>query len=256
MARAEQHTLSETARSELAALDAALAGEPVSAQHADLADIALLLREERRRPGPELVARLDELTARRVAERRGVWRELPRARRAPARRRRVPLGRSAMIAAIAAVLVALAIPAAFALLGGRAQQRSPQQGAAGDLGGRAARRHQRRRRDDARTAQRESRIGACTHGPAARRLSARGGSAPRRSNWASRLIALLRSTSRSSRSSTPSTATSSSPAPPSAPNSTAARAFSCACPAQASRTRSRPSLSSAACCQRQTRPTT
>ena len=49
---------------ELEALDAAVAGRPVDAEHAELADLARALRDDREQPTPEYTAELD----RRVAE--------------------------------------------------------------------------------------------------------------------------------------------------------------------------------------------
>src|SRR5947209_9646113 len=51
----------------LDAIDATLAGEPVDAQFAEMAEIALLLCSERPRVRPEFARSMDERTARRFA---------------------------------------------------------------------------------------------------------------------------------------------------------------------------------------------
>ena len=60
MTRDEHGPLSETARAELAAIDAALRGEPVTADHCELGELALLLRDDRPRPEEQFAARFDE----------------------------------------------------------------------------------------------------------------------------------------------------------------------------------------------------
>jgi predicted RNA-binding protein YlxR (DUF448 family) len=51
----------------LDAIDATLAGEPVDPRHAEIAELALLLADERPRPRPEFAAALDARAARRFA---------------------------------------------------------------------------------------------------------------------------------------------------------------------------------------------
>jgi hypothetical protein len=51
----------------LDAIDATLAGEPVDPEHADVAELALLLQSERPAPRPEFAGRLDARVARRFA---------------------------------------------------------------------------------------------------------------------------------------------------------------------------------------------
>jgi len=60
---------------ELEVIDAALAGDPVDPEHAELAELVLLLRDERPVPAPEVAARLD-----------GRLRSAPSPRRRPATR--------------------------------------------------------------------------------------------------------------------------------------------------------------------------
>src|SRR5919197_4393822 len=54
---------------ELAALDAALAGEPVEPDLADLAELTALLREERPKPDPTFARALDDRVKRRFPRR-------------------------------------------------------------------------------------------------------------------------------------------------------------------------------------------
>lgn len=136
MAGRENQTLSETARSELAALDAALCGEAVAPEHGDLADLAALLREDRPRARPELLERLDEQAAARITYRgkaRGGRAQPGRA--TPARRRAVPLRRGLLPAIVVAVAI-LIVPASLALLGrGATRGVSTSAGAAGASSG-------------------------------------------------------------------------------------------------------------------------
>jgi negative regulator of sigma E activity len=64
----------------LAAIDATLEGEPVDPEHADLAELALILRAERSEPDPSTAVALDERVAafpQRVARRRRPWLRRP-----------------------------------------------------------------------------------------------------------------------------------------------------------------------------------
>src|SRR5215211_3626066 len=85
---------------ELAAVDAALAGRAVAPEHAELAELALLLRDDRPQPTTGWTAQLDG----RVAA------GFP----APPRRRlRLRLGRAAPLLAAAAVLLPLIVGVAL-----------------------------------------------------------------------------------------------------------------------------------------------
>jgi hypothetical protein len=82
----------------LAAIDATLAGEPVDPAHAELAELALILRAERPEPAATVTGEIDERVAglsRRTARRHKRWRPTRRWLAAPA----------AAIAAIAVVVV-------------------------------------------------------------------------------------------------------------------------------------------------------
>src|SRR3954471_8112413 len=82
-------TLSPETIRELAALDAALAGEPVERDLADLAELTALLREERPQPDPQFIRALDHRAAQRFP--RGVTgaRGVPAAHGAAKLRRRL-----------------------------------------------------------------------------------------------------------------------------------------------------------------------
>jgi hypothetical protein len=85
---------------QLDAIDATLAGEPVDAEHAELAELALMLAAERPEPEPEFARSLDERVGRRFAS------EAPK----PRRRRWSVLGpAAAAVAATAGVVVALSL---------------------------------------------------------------------------------------------------------------------------------------------------
>lgn len=83
----------------LEAIDATLAGEAVEPEHADVAELALLLRAERHEPAPQFVARLDD----RAAHRFGA--DPPR-RRASTRWLFVPAAGLAVALVIAIVIAA------------------------------------------------------------------------------------------------------------------------------------------------------
>jgi hypothetical protein len=103
---------------ELEAVDAALAGRPVAGEHAELAALALLLREERPEPAPTWAAHLD----------RRVERGFP----ARPRRRRQWLRRAAPVLAIAACLLPVVL--AVALSGGGEPGTSGDSAGAGSVG--------------------------------------------------------------------------------------------------------------------------
>src|SRR5947209_134021 len=84
---------------ELDAVDATLAGEPVDPEHAEAAELALLLRAERPTPAPEFTVLLDEGFARRFAP------DAPK-RRAPARWLFAPAAGIA-VALVVAIVVAV-----------------------------------------------------------------------------------------------------------------------------------------------------
>ena len=67
MRRIDDAPLGDEAIGALLALDATLAGEPVDPEYAELAEIALLLRQERPRPGTEFASALDQRVGRRFA---------------------------------------------------------------------------------------------------------------------------------------------------------------------------------------------
>ncbi len=125
MARGEHQALSEIARSELDALDAALRGEAVAPEHSDLGDLAVLLREDRPRPRPELRERLDRQAAGKAAHRRTARGGRSQAG-GPKPPRRPALGlRRGPLPAIAVVVAVLIVPASLVLLGsGAADRRS------------------------------------------------------------------------------------------------------------------------------------
>jgi Domain of unknown function (DUF4349) len=99
---------------ELAAIDAALAGGPVGAEEADLAQLATLLVAERPQPDPAFRARLDAQVQARFAGEAGAA-DPPRAaasRRAGRPRRRLPLlpaFAGTGLAAVVAVLLAVSV---------------------------------------------------------------------------------------------------------------------------------------------------
>ena len=87
----------------LAAIDATLAGEPVDPRYAELAELALILRDERPVVGAQFAAELDERVARRFAS---------PARPASAPRRRMRgwwMGSAAGLAAAAVAVVAVVV---------------------------------------------------------------------------------------------------------------------------------------------------
>lgn len=65
MPRRDEPTLSPEAQAALATLDAALDGRPTPPEHAELAELALILRDQRPAPRPDFVAGLDARAARR-----------------------------------------------------------------------------------------------------------------------------------------------------------------------------------------------
>jgi hypothetical protein len=98
MRRLEESPIDPEIAAALDAIDATLAGEPVAPEHAELAELALLVRAERPAIGPEFATSLDERVARRFAA------------RAPATSRRrwlIPTAglASASVAAVAFALV-------------------------------------------------------------------------------------------------------------------------------------------------------
>jgi hypothetical protein len=103
----EDDTLDPRVERELAAVEAALAGEAVDPDLADLADLAAALREMRAKPAEEFAAELDERAAAGFpGERRlpgtGLW---ERFRAAPLSRRLVPAGAAALTAVVVATAV-------------------------------------------------------------------------------------------------------------------------------------------------------
>ncbi len=87
----------------LAAIDATLAGDPVDPEHAELAELALILRAQRPVPAPAVTGTIDERVAQRVQR--------------PARRRRLRPARSWLAAPVAA-LAAGALVVAIVSSGG------------------------------------------------------------------------------------------------------------------------------------------
>jgi Domain of unknown function (DUF4349) len=65
----------------LAVIDATLAGDPVGPEHAELAELALILAGQREAPEPSFAARLDERVERRFMDRRSDAPVRPRSRR-------------------------------------------------------------------------------------------------------------------------------------------------------------------------------
>src|SRR5579875_1374223 len=113
---------------ELEAIDATLHGEPVDPQYAELAELSLILRDERPALDPAFARRLDELAAR-----RGVAVAAPRRRTRPSRGWLVT-GSSAAAAIAAAVVLAIVLPHA----GGGSSAASSSAAAASAAGGHAA----------------------------------------------------------------------------------------------------------------------
>jgi hypothetical protein len=103
MRLADETPLDPEIVAQLDAIDATLAGEPVDPEHAELAELALLLRADRPEPRPDFAAALDDRVARRFAE------GSPPSRRGSRFTRRwfAPLGglAAAAMAALVAVLV-------------------------------------------------------------------------------------------------------------------------------------------------------
>ncbi len=102
MRRLDDDTLDPEIAASLDAIDATLAGDPVDPCHAELAELALLLRAERPEPAPEFARLLDRRVDARFAAPRSA---------APRRRKRwplfVPAAGLAAAAAVAAVIVAV-----------------------------------------------------------------------------------------------------------------------------------------------------
>ncbi|HZE05304.1 MAG TPA: hypothetical protein VE127_08780, partial [Solirubrobacteraceae bacterium] len=67
MRRREEPELPPETAAALAVVDATLAGEPVDPRHAELAELALILRDERPAVDAAFAAELDERVARRFA---------------------------------------------------------------------------------------------------------------------------------------------------------------------------------------------
>ncbi|HEX3830473.1 MAG TPA: DUF4349 domain-containing protein [Solirubrobacteraceae bacterium] len=99
----------------LAAIDATLDGDPVDPEHAELAELALILRAERPAPAREVAGAIDERVAERCA-------------RPPLRRRLRP--RRAWLAAPVAGLAAVALVVAIVSIGGNGGSSSGVSGAA------------------------------------------------------------------------------------------------------------------------------
>lgn len=117
MTRDDGGPLSEAAISELAAIDAALRGEQLPTEHGELGELALLLRDERPRPGERFSERLDERIARGSAPPQRDPNRRAARRPATGAGARTLLARVGLMPALAAgVVVVLAIPAAIALL--------------------------------------------------------------------------------------------------------------------------------------------
>jgi hypothetical protein len=101
MRRLDDYPIDPDIAAQLDAIDATLAGDPVDPEHAELAELALLLADERPEPEPEFVRALDERVARRFA---------PSPAEAKPRRRWLwkPVA-GALAAGLAAVLAVVAI---------------------------------------------------------------------------------------------------------------------------------------------------
>jgi Domain of unknown function (DUF4349) len=111
----ERHPMSELAGGELAVVDAALRGEAVAAEHAELAELALLLHDDRPRPRPQFIAALDREIQQRVSRRPA----RPSPHRAGPVRLRRRVGRHHLLAACAVMLIAAVAVGALALTAGR-----------------------------------------------------------------------------------------------------------------------------------------
>lgn len=86
----------------LLAVDATLAGEPVDPEHAELAELALILRGDRPEPSPAFASALDERVQRRFARSR------PAAAAGRRRRLYLPGAAAAVLGACAALVIVLA----------------------------------------------------------------------------------------------------------------------------------------------------
>jgi hypothetical protein len=102
MRRPEDHSLDPEVLASLDAIDATLAGDPVDPRHAELAELALLLRAERPQPSDEYTRSLDARVERRFVANRAAQAPHRRARR---RWAFVP-GLGLAAAAVVAVVVA------------------------------------------------------------------------------------------------------------------------------------------------------
>jgi len=126
MRRRDHSTVTPEVAAELAALDAALAGGRVAPEHADLAELAVIVRDTRAQPTPEFARGLDERVATGF---RAEARPQP-SRGRPSRRMLMPaLGTAA---AAAAVIVALT-----SVDWGGSPTTSPDSVGGGQVGGRA-----------------------------------------------------------------------------------------------------------------------
>ncbi len=102
MRHRDRTPLPEDVAADLAAIDAALAGGAVDPHHADLAALALELRDQRPRPDAGVTARLDERAAGGFAPRRSPATSSTRSRRLPA------LGVATALAAVTVAAVVIA----------------------------------------------------------------------------------------------------------------------------------------------------
>ncbi len=102
MRRRSPTTLPADVARELAALDAALAGEPVAADLTDLGALALTLRDDRPVPPPAFAARLDDRAAAGFPAPAGD-------RRGPARSRRTWAGAGLLASGVAAAVLAVSL---------------------------------------------------------------------------------------------------------------------------------------------------
>lgn len=105
----------------LEAIDATLAGEPADPRHAELAELALILRSEAPRPAAAFAAALDERVDRRFAT--------PEPRRAQRRRRRLPAW---LLAPAVAATGLVALVVVLVVLGGGARSVRDFSGASSD----------------------------------------------------------------------------------------------------------------------------
>lgn len=141
MTRDEHGPLSETARAELAAIDGALQGGPVTADHSELGDLALLLRDDRPRPEEQFAARLDERAAhgfRPAPGDAGPPARAPHADGAGVRRRRATRSLWPAVAVTITAIVAIAVALVFVGQHGGGRHASPEL-AAPAAGGTASR---------------------------------------------------------------------------------------------------------------------